>query len=188
MRLEQWVVDDAALYADLWASCDELRAPLVAADCEARLSRSLVRLLGDAVETPPVSRSVSDQPADRLTRLGEHLRTHVTESISLDQLAATAALSKFYLLRAFRRAYGFTPHAYQMQLRLARAWRLIVEGTPLTWAAYDAGFADQSHLTRRFTALFGLTPGSLARQLTPRTRLAHTVTDARREMFAPSAA
>jgi AraC-like DNA-binding protein len=74
-------------------------------------------------------------------------------------------LSKFYLLRAFRRAHGITPHAYQMQLRLAHAWRFIVEGRPLSRATYDAGFADQSHLTRRFSAMFGLTPARYARQL-----------------------
>jgi AraC-like DNA-binding protein len=52
-----------------------------------------------------------------------------------------------------------------MQLRLARAWRLITEGCPLSRTTYDAGFADQSHLTRRFAAAFGLTPARYARQL-----------------------
>jgi AraC-like DNA-binding protein len=95
----------------------------------------------------------------------DHLRAHITESISLDELAAVAGLSKFYLLRAFRFAYGVTPHAYQMQLRLAHAWRLIVDGRPLSHATYDAGFADQSHLTRRFASAFGLSPARYAREL-----------------------
>jgi AraC-like DNA-binding protein len=90
---------------------------------------------------------------------------HVAESVSLDELASVAGLSKFYLLRAFSRAHGFTPHAYQMHLRVARAWRLIVDGYPLTRATYDAGFADQSHLTRQFAATFGVTPARYARQL-----------------------
>jgi AraC-like DNA-binding protein len=52
-----------------------------------------------------------------------------------------------------------------MQLRLARAWHLIVEGRPLSRTTYDAGFADQSHLTRRFAALFGVTPARFAKEL-----------------------
>jgi AraC-like DNA-binding protein len=188
MPLQQWLVDDATLHAELWALCDELKAPLVAADCESRLATSLVRLLGHAIEQLPASRTVSRQPVDGLRPLADYLREHVTDNVSLDQMSTTVGLSKFYLLRAFRRAYGFTPHAYQMHLRLARAWRLIAEGTPLSWAAYDAGFADQSHLTRRFAALFGLTPGSLARQLTPRTRVAEPAAISRREIIAPSAA
>jgi AraC-like DNA-binding protein len=76
-----------------------------------------------------------------------------------------AELSKYYLLRAFRQAHGVTPHAYQMQLRLAYAWRLIVDGRSLSHATYDAGFADQSHLTRRFASAFGLSPARYAREL-----------------------
>ena len=44
-------------------------------------------------------------------------------------------------------------------------WRFIVDGRPLSRTTYDAGFADQSHLTRRFAALFGVTPARYARQL-----------------------
>jgi AraC-like DNA-binding protein len=52
-----------------------------------------------------------------------------------------------------------------MQLRLARARRLLAEGRPLSHVTYDAGFADQSHLTRRFAEFYGLTPARFARQL-----------------------
>jgi AraC-like DNA-binding protein len=95
----------------------------------------------------------------------DYLRAHVAESVSLDELAVVAGLSKYYLLRAFRLAHGLTPHAYQMQLRLAYAWRLIVDGRSLSHATYDAGFADQSHLTRRFASAFGLSPARYAREL-----------------------
>jgi AraC-like DNA-binding protein len=84
---------------------------------------------------------------------------------SLEELADAAALSKYYLLRAFQRAFGLTPHGYQMQLRLARARRLVESGRAISFAAYDAGFADQSHLTRRFRDYFGLTPAVYARQV-----------------------
>jgi AraC-like DNA-binding protein len=103
---------------------------------------------------------------DGLDRVGAHLRAHLAENVSLDELAEIAGLSKFYLLRAFRRAYGVTPHGYQRQLRLAHAWRAIADGKPLTRATYDAGFADQSHLTRQFTSMYGLTPARCARQFT----------------------
>jgi AraC-like DNA-binding protein len=52
-----------------------------------------------------------------------------------------------------------------MRLRLGFAWRMIVDGFSLTRATYDAGFADQSHLTRRFAAAFGLPPARYARML-----------------------
>jgi AraC-like DNA-binding protein len=158
------------LYAELWALIGELRGPLVGLSNVTRLLRCVGRLLAGLVPpSPPRPPSGPAKRARRQTdgvdRVGAHLRAHIAQSLSLDELATVAGLSKFYLLRAFRRAYGVTPHAYQRQLRLAHAWQAIANGHPLTRATYDAGFADQSHLTRQFAALFGVTPARCARQL-----------------------
>jgi AraC-like DNA-binding protein len=170
------VVADAALYAELWALFDEMRRPLVDASCASRLLRCVARLLAPRNEPPALSFARSAHATGTraahaarrmagIDRVCDHLRERVAEHVSLDELAQVARLSKFYLLRVFRATYGLTPHAYQMQLRLARAWRLIAEGRPLSHTTYDAGFADQSHLTRRFAATFGVTPARYARQL-----------------------
>jgi AraC-like DNA-binding protein len=163
---QQVIVDDPDLYAELWALIGEMRGPLVALTTAPRLLGCLARLLDRPAARPahaPTSRA--ERQVAGVGRVCDHLRAHVAESVSLDELANVAGLSKFYLLRTFRRALGLTPHAYQMQLRVAYAWRFIVDGRPLSRATYDAGFADQSHLTRRFAALFGLTPARYARLL-----------------------
>jgi AraC-like DNA-binding protein len=160
------VIDDAALYSELWTLVGELRGPVIGVSSAGRLLRCIARLLASEVDRP---RHVPPRHECRLgggiARVAAHLRAHATECVSLDALAEVAGLSKFYLLRGFRRAYGVTPHGYLRQLRLARAWRAIAEGQPLTRATYDAGFADQSHLTRQFVAQFGVTPARWAREL-----------------------
>ncbi|MDB4884019.1 MAG: transcriptional regulator, AraC family [Gemmatimonadetes bacterium] len=161
------VVDDAEVYDELWRLIGELRHPLAARGGETRLLRCLTTLL---TRMTVGSTEARPQPARAphtagVVRVRDHLRAHVGESMSLTELAGVAGLSKYYLLRAFRRAYGVTPHAFQMRLRLALAWRLVVDGQPLARVTYDAGFADQSHLTRRFAATFGLTPALYARLL-----------------------
>jgi AraC-like DNA-binding protein len=163
---QQFVLDDAALYAELWDLIDDLRGPLVALTCAPRLLACLARALaGPPARQSQAPRRRAGRQAGGVARVRDHLRAHVAESVSLDELAAVAGLSKYYLLRAFRLAHGVTPHAYQMQLRLAYAWRLIVDGRSLSHATYDAGFADQSHLTRRFASAFGLSPARYAREL-----------------------
>jgi AraC-like DNA-binding protein len=163
---QQFILDDAALYSELWALVSDMRGPLVALTCAPRLlaclGRAFAGLTARASDAP--TRRAGRQAAG-VARVRDHLRAHIADSISLDELATVAGLSKFYLLRAFRLAYGVTPHAYQMQLRLACAWRLIVDGRSLSHATYDAGFADQSHLTRRFASAFGLSPARYAREL-----------------------
>jgi AraC-like DNA-binding protein len=51
------------------------------------------------------------------------------------------------------------PHLYQTQLRLRHAKRLMLDGEPPAFAAASVGFADQSHLIRKFKAAYGITPG-----------------------------
>ena len=159
------LVDELRLYTELRALFEAVRGPAASADNVSRLRGSLAQLMRLGVASAVTIPSRAARQLVGVARVRDHLRANPARSISLDELAVVAGLSKFYLLRSFSRACGVTPHAYQMQLRLARAWRLIAEGCSLTRATYDAGFADQSHLTRRFSAQFGVTPGRHARQL-----------------------
>ena len=84
-------------------------------------------------------------------------------SIDLETLAKRAGLSRFHALRAFKQRYGLPPHAYQLCLRIGHARRLLVDGAPAADVAVRCGFADQSHFTRHFKRLNGVTPMQYAR-------------------------
>lgn len=75
---------------------------------------------------------------------------HYKRSFSLDELAAISLLSKYHLLRVFKAKTGLTPYAYQMQLKLNEARKLIFKKISLTEIAYELGFADQAHFTNTF--------------------------------------
>ena len=89
----------------------------------------------------------------------EYLTEHFAEDISLAELAGLGGVGRFHLLRAFRGYVGLPPHLYQTQLRLRHARQLMLAGEPPARAAVAAGFADQSHLIRKFKAAHGVTPG-----------------------------
>jgi len=82
--------------------------------------------------------------------------------LTLADLAGEAGISRFQLLRAFAHETGLPPHAYRMQRRVALARQLIARGISLADSAAAAGFADQSHMTRAFVRLFGVTPANYA--------------------------
>lgn len=92
----------------------------------------------------------------------EYLRAHALENPSLDTLAREAGLSKFHLLRVFKEATGLTPHAWLLRHRVLLGRKALEAGHSPAEAAALAGFADQSHFTRRFKAIHGLTPGVFA--------------------------
>jgi len=83
-------------------------------------------------------------------------------AVSLLDLAQETGLSRFQVLRGFARVTGLTPHAYQLQRRIALARRLIAQGLPLAEVAAACGFADQSHMTRQFVRKYGVSPGMVA--------------------------
>ncbi|MBW8748158.1 MAG: AraC family transcriptional regulator [Acidobacteria bacterium] len=77
---------------------------------------------------------------------------------SLQEMATLANTSRFQFLRAFAYATGATPHAYILQRRVRLARRLIASGKELVLVSCEAGFADQSHMTRAFVRQLGVTP------------------------------
>ncbi len=100
-----------------------------------------------------------------VARVREYLHEHYRDSISLEQLAAIAGVSKYHLVRTFRAAIGVPPHMYQLRLRLTRSLLMLQQGSPLSAVAYELGFADQSHFTRAFRSEYGTTPGAWLRAL-----------------------
>ena len=84
------------------------------------------------------------------------LDEHDDSRVSLADLARTVELNPVYLVRSFRQHTGLPPHAYQKQMRLNRACRMLQSATPASEVACAVGFADQSHLTRVFKQLMGV--------------------------------
>lgn len=80
------------------------------------------------------------------------------ENISLDDMAKVAGLSRYHFLRTFTASQGISPHAFLLNRRLQLAKTALKNGAQITEAALKAGFYDQSHLSRRFKAAFGITP------------------------------
>jgi AraC-like DNA-binding protein len=98
-----------------------------------------------------------------ILRVKRLLEDRASFKISLAELSSEARLSKFHFLRVFRGTVGMSPHAYQTQIRLDRARRLLLAGVDIAHIADAMGFADQSHFTRTFRATFGCTPARYRR-------------------------
>ncbi len=106
---------------------------------------------------PPAAFSVA------VARARAMLDGRLTETVTLDELAAHARLDKFHLCRAFRDQVGLPPHAYVTHRRVSRAQELLARGIPQAEVAARVGLYDQSQLHRHFKRIVGVTPGAFAR-------------------------
>ncbi|MEQ5844154.1 AraC family transcriptional regulator [Paraburkholderia acidicola] len=92
-------------------------------------------------------------------RLRDYIDSHLTQPITLGELAGVAGLSEFHFARMFRTSFGLPPHAWIAQLRLERARTLLrTTGLPLASVAAHCGYANASHFSHRFREAFGVAP------------------------------
>jgi AraC-like DNA-binding protein len=117
----------------------------------------LVKLILHYAESPLslVNLGTEIQPVDRIR---SYLEDHYNQEISLEQLSQVANLSSFHLNRSFRKTFGMPPHAYQIQLRILQAKRLLRKGRSIDRVAIETGFVSQSHFGSHFKRLIGVTP------------------------------
>lgn len=88
----------------------------------------------------------------------EFIDANLSSDLGLDELAALVELSPSYFCHAFKQTLGIPPHRYVIQQRVERAKQLIKhENFSLSEVAALCGFSDQSHLTRHFKRLTGMT-------------------------------
>jgi transcriptional regulator GlxA family with amidase domain len=89
--------------------------------------------------------------------------------------------SRRHVTERFRRQLGISPKAYARLLRFQHATGLLASAQPrrsLTGVAMEAGYYDQSHLTRDFGALAGITPATFAAAATaPEVRFVQDLDD-----------
>jgi AraC-like DNA-binding protein len=96
---------------------------------------------------PPKFRSVRD-----------FIHAHSDVPVHLDTLALIAGCSKTALIEGFKKHFGIPPTRYLIQIRIDEARQLLRKGLDIASVATAVGFADQSHLTRHFKAILGVTP------------------------------
>lgn len=93
----------------------------------------------------------------RLDELQKSILENPENIYLIEQMAHDACISPFHMIREFKKAFGLTPHQFQMQCKVRKAQKLLEE-RPAVEVTFDAGFYDQSHMDRCFKKVVGLSP------------------------------
>ena len=95
-------------------------------------------------------------------RIKDYINAHFQRNVNIDDLARITQLSPSYLIRSFKHWVGIPPYMYLIQTRIKHAKKLLAKRMPVIQVAYEMGFSDQSHLTRHFKSITGITPKQYA--------------------------
>ena len=109
-------------------------------------------------------RKTERNPPAWLGRLKEFLRENFSEPPGLNELAKAVDVHPTHLARVFRQYERCTVGDYIREVRVDYAHRrLLTSNEPLIEIALAAGFADQTHFTRSFKRVTGMTPAEYRR-------------------------
>ena len=146
------VAELARLHGALARAGDELEAESRLAVVTAAVTRRLGRR-----SAPSAARR-----APGIARLVRERLDVLSQPPTLEALGRELGVHPSQIVRAFGTEYGLPPHRYLTGRRVDRARRLLLAGMPAADVAAAVGFHDQSHLTRHFRRVLGVTPGAFA--------------------------
>lgn len=140
---------------------DALRQPGETLRAHAWMGAVVARLVarnGDGARTSGRARHAPSS----LDRARDFLECHYAEDVRVEDLAALLQVSRVHATRSFTERFRTPPHVYLNAVRIRHAKRLLAAGVAPAEVAAEVGYADQSHLTRRFKGSVGLTPAAWA--------------------------
>jgi AraC family transcriptional regulator len=158
--------------AHLWDP--QIHTAMLALDAELRTGgaggRLLAESLGNVLAVHLLRRfcasgTTDSQPGGKLSghklrSVTDYIHEHLDAELSLDHLAAVVRMSPYHFARLFKGSTGMPPHQYVIARRVERAKGLLRHSQRFALAdiAAEVGFSSQSHFTRHFKRLVGVTP------------------------------
>jgi AraC family transcriptional regulator len=101
-------------------------------------------------------------PREKLMRAFEFIQDQLEANLTVAGIARAVRMSPYHFTRLFKQSTGLSPYRYVIQARVKKAKELLTsENFSIIEIAHRLGFADQSHLTRHFKNIFGVTPKKL---------------------------
>ena len=94
----------------------------------------------------------------KVVALLQYLNAHLTEGLTIDELAARFYISKYHMMRRFRDETGYTIHGYVTEKRLLLAQQLLEQGIPSGEAALRCGYQEYSTFSRAYKKQFDRSP------------------------------
>jgi AraC-like DNA-binding protein len=124
---------------------------------ETALTDTVTALLLRHAELGP-RRSPKDMEPRVVMLAKDYLAGNLEKNVSLKELSDLTGVGAYHLLHVFRKSVGMPPHAYHVQMRVSQARKLLQDGYSIVDSALETGFYDQSHFTKKFKRVVGLTP------------------------------
>jgi AraC-like DNA-binding protein len=119
---------------------------------------SFINLLFKYQITAVEEKKYPDESGKIVGAMQKFIDEKCADKLSLEALSKFAGYSPFYLNRIFCLETGMSPHSYQIHRRVERSKKMLIGNNSIADTALAFGFSDQSHYTKFFKRIVGVTP------------------------------
>lgn len=145
---------------EMWALCDAFKSN----NDEQQFLNSILSLISSAIE--PDSLLVSAPKNETALMIAEYIKKNADKKFDLGELAGLFHLSKYHLIRLFKKEMGVTPNQYHIQAKMRIIRTTILNSQSETKLAQNLNLFDQSHLGKMFKKQMGVTLKDYKKNLT----------------------
>lgn len=101
----------------------------------------------------------------------KYIENHYDVNINLDVLSSNQLISKYHLLRLFKKYYGQTPRQYLMDKRIEKSKEQLLKGTSVTETCFAVGFESLGSFSTLFKVKTGKSPSEFQKEQLSRSKL-----------------
>lgn len=121
---------------------------------EDQLLNSCLNLLNEAIDFS----SKKAQKSEQVIKICNYIKKSALEKLIIDDLAETFFISKYHLIRMFKKEMGVTPYQYHVQEKMRLIKQELIKKQSQVSIAIESGLSDQSHLCKLFKSQMGISP------------------------------
>jgi AraC-like DNA-binding protein len=160
--MDTW--SDTQLFADFVVMAEFLMSSQHSLkDKEQKLKTYLARLFLRLDQTQ--ERAETLLAPNPLYQVAHYLSEHCGDDRAIESISADFGYSAGYLVRAFKRHFNMTPHAYRLNRRVQLGQQALKQGEAIAAVAQSTGFSDQAHFQRVFKQRVAATPDQYRRSV-----------------------
>ncbi|RXJ97962.1 AraC family transcriptional regulator [Arcobacter sp. CECT 8986] len=154
IEFKEELIQDKYLFIEFIEVCETIFSNKLYLEKELKLIDFISKIYNNYSNIEPLK----IKNGTKIDLLVKFLEDNVKENITLEELSKKFNLSKFYIIKLFKKEFGISVYSFFLNLKIELAKKLLKKSYTIVEVALECGFYDQSHFHRNFLKITASTP------------------------------